>query len=117
MRSPETDHERQVREVVVVLSTAPDAETAGRLARTLVEEALAACVNVVPGVRSFYRWQGALHDDAEVLLVIKTCRDRLDALSERLRVLHPYALPEVLALPTSGGSGAYADFVREGCTP
>lgn len=97
--------------VVAVLVTAPDAETGGRIARALVEERLAACVNVVPGVRSIYRFEGAVHDDAEVLLIVKTRADRCDELAARIRSLHPYALPEVLALAAAGGSAEYLAWV------
>jgi periplasmic divalent cation tolerance protein len=103
--------------VQVVLMTAPDLDTAARLGRALVEERLAACVNLLPGLRSIYRWEGALHDDAEVLLLVKTRSDRLEALSARVSELHPYALPEVLALPASGGSAAYLDWVRTESLP
>ena len=103
---PETD-------VRVVLITAPDAETGARLARALVEERLAACVNLVPGIRSFYRWEGAVQDDAEVLLVVKTRAERGAALATRVKELHPYDLPEVLELPAVGGSAAYLRWVEE----
>ena len=97
--------------VQVVLVTAPE-EVAGDLARTLVSERLAACVNIIPAVRSVYRWQGRLTEDAEVLLVAKTHCDRVAALSERVRELHPYDLPETLALPAVGGSPAYLGWVN-----
>lgn len=103
--------------VHVVLVTAPDAETGARLARSLVGEGLVACVNLVPGLRSIYRWQGAVQDEAEVLLVMKTRADRMEALTERVRALHPYTVPEVVALPTAGGSVAYLDWVRGECAP
>lgn len=96
----------------VVLITAPDAETGARLARALVGEGLAACVNVVSGVRSIYRWDGEVRDDEEVLLVAKTGRERCAALAARVRDLHPYDLPEVVELPAVGGSEAYLDWVR-----
>lgn len=96
----------------MVLVTAPDAEVAERLARALVEERLAACVNVIPGVRSIYRWEGAIEEDAELLLLVKTHEARLDALAARVKELHPYALPEVLALAAAGGSAAYLDWIR-----
>ena len=99
-------------EVRVVLVTAPDAETAAEVARSLVGERLAACVNVVPGVRSIYRWEGSVEEAAEVLLVIKTRADRCAALASRVRDLHPYDVPEVLELPAVGGSQAYLDWVR-----
>jgi len=100
-----------------VLVTAPDAETGARLARTLVGEGLVACVNVVPGLRSIYRWQGAVQDEAEVLLVMKTRADRLPALTARVRALHPHDLPEIVALATAGGSDAYFDWVRAESAP
>lgn len=99
-------------EVRVVLVTAPDAESAGRLARALVDERLAACVNLVPGVRSIYRWQGRVTEDEELLLVIKTRAGRAAALAARVRDLHPYAVPEVLELAAVGGSEAYLEWVR-----
>ena len=99
-------------EVRVVLVTAPDADAAAGLARSLVEERLAACVNVVPTVRSIYRWEGAVEEAAEVLLVIKTRADRCPALASRVRDLHPYDVPEVLELTAVGGSAAYLDWVR-----
>jgi periplasmic divalent cation tolerance protein len=99
------------RDVRVVLTTLPDAEAGARLARVLLEERLAACVNVVPGVRSLYRWQGALEESAEVLLLVKTRADRCAALAARIQALHPYELPEVLELPAAGGSAAYLDWV------
>jgi periplasmic divalent cation tolerance protein len=98
-------------EVRVALATAPDWDTAARIARALVEERLAACANLVPGVRSIYRWQGRVEDAAEVLLVLKTRADRVDALGVRLRALHPYELPELVALPAAGGIADYLDWV------
>ena len=98
-------------EVRVVLVTAPDLDTASALARTLVEERLAACANLVPGVRSIYRWQGEVQDDAEVLLVVKTRAGRCDALAARVRDLHPYDVPEVVVLPVGGGSRGYLEWV------
>jgi periplasmic divalent cation tolerance protein len=97
----------------VVLLTAPDAASAEGLARALVGERLAACVNVVPGVRSFYRWEGRVEDAAEWLLVVKTRADRTAALAARVRELHSYELPEVLELAVSGGSPAYLDWVSK----
>ncbi len=100
-------------ELRVVLVTAPDVELGGRLARTLVEERLAACVNLVPQVHSIYRWEGKLQEDAEVLLVIKTRADRVAALAQRVTALHPYALPEIIALPVLDGNAAYLRWVSQ----
>jgi periplasmic divalent cation tolerance protein len=104
-------------DVLVVLVTAPDAKTGGDLARALVGERLAACANLVSGVRSIYRWEGEVQDDAEVLLVVKTAASRLEALVERVNALHPYDLPEVLALPAGGGSAGYLEWVVEESGP
>lgn len=103
-------------EVRVVMVTAPVAE-AETLGRALVGERLAACVNVVPGVRSIYRWEGEVQADEEALLVIKTTEARLAALTERVNALHSYDLPEVLALPAAGGSAAYLAWVAEESQP
>ncbi|MDJ0850972.1 MAG: divalent-cation tolerance protein CutA [Myxococcota bacterium] len=104
-------------DVRVVLVTAPDLEVARSLARDLVERRLAACVNVVPGIRSLYRWEGEVQEDDEVLLVVKTRADRGDALASRIRELHPYDVPEVLALPAAGGSEPYLRWLREESQP
>jgi periplasmic divalent cation tolerance protein len=108
----ETSAAREAAAVRVVLTTVPDAQTASRLAHALVAERLAACVNVVPGITSVYRWEGSVHEDSELLLVVKTQRTRLADLAERLRVLHPYALPELVVLTPSGGSVDYFRWVR-----
>ena len=97
----------------VVLSTAPDAQAAATLARALVEDRHAACVNVVPAVRSFYRWQGRIHEDDEVLLVAKTDRERLDGLIAALAEGHPYECPEIVALPVADGLPAYLEWIGE----
>ena len=102
--------------VRLVLATCPDAATAERLAHTLVTERLAACGSVVPGLTSIYRWQGAIETAAECLLLLKTRADRLDALAERLLDLHPYAVPELLALPVERGSADYLAWVVEEST-
>lgn len=100
-------------EVSVVLVTAPDGETAERLGRMLVEERLAACVNVVPAVTSIYRWEGQVETDQETLLVIKTSTEGFEALRRRVVELHPYDTPEVLALDVRDGSREYLDWVLE----
>ena len=98
---------------VVALSTVGSAEDAERLARTLVERRLAACVNVVPGVVSHYRWQGELHRDEERLLVIKTRAERLGALRAALVELHPYEVPELVALEITAGHEAYLEWLDD----
>ena len=98
-------------DALVVLVTAPAADEAARIARALVEERLAACGNVVPGLRSIYRWQGAVQEDAEALLVLKTTRDRFEALRARVVALHPYEVPEVIALPVEAGSAPYLAWI------
>jgi periplasmic divalent cation tolerance protein len=96
---------------VVVLVTAPSADSAAAMARTLVEEGLCACGNVVPGVRSIYRWEGKVQDDAEALLVLKTERRLVPELKARLPALHPYQVPELLVLAVEGGLPAYLEWV------
>jgi len=98
-------------EVMVVLTTAPDAATAGRIAEALVAERLAACVNVVENVSSIYRWKGTVQREREVLMVTKTTSEAVERLRERLVELHPYEVPEVLALAVSGGHSPYLDWV------
>lgn len=99
-------------EVVVVLSNAPDMLLAKRIAHMLVEECIAACVNLgVPGL-SMYMWEGKLEGAEEVPLVMKTTRGRVPALIERLKQLHPYDVPEVLVLPVLGGLQSYMEWVR-----
>jgi periplasmic divalent cation tolerance protein len=102
-----------VSEHVVVLSTVAKAEDARRIAHALVERRLAACVNVVPGVRSVYRWKGRIEEDDERLLVIKTRRDRAEALRQALVALHPYELPEAIVLPVEAGHAPYLAWLDE----
>lgn len=104
-------------EVELVLVTAPNGDVGRTLARELVDSRLAACVNVVPGLRSIYRFEGSVHEDAEVLLLVKTCASRAHDLEAFLGERHPYDLPELLRIPVPGGSLAYLDWVREGCAP
>jgi periplasmic divalent cation tolerance protein len=98
---------------MVVLCTAPDANVAARLARGLVEAKLAACVNVISGLKSFYVWKGELQEDAEVQLVIKSRREHLAALEAWIAEHHPYDVPEVLCLAVDGGSKAYLDWLYQ----
>ena len=100
--------------VLLCYCTCPDAASAARLAETLVEERLAACVNRLPRVVSTYRWEGKVASDSEELLLIKTTAGRFEALKSRLLLLHPYELPELIAVPVERGHAAYLDWVRAG---
>jgi periplasmic divalent cation tolerance protein len=100
----------------IVLSTCSP-EASSKLARQLVEMQLAACVNVIPGIRSIYRWEGEIQDEAESLLVIKTSEETLAKLMQQLPTLHPYEVPEVLALEVGQGFAPYVDWVREQTRP
>ncbi len=98
---------------LLALTTCPDTESARRIAHALVDERLAACVNRLLGVTSVYRWQGRTQEDAEILLLMKTTRARLPALRDRLAALHPYAVPELIAVPVTDGLPAYLDWLRQ----
>ena len=95
----------------IVLSTAGSQDEAAKIARELVERGLAACVSRVPGLISVYRWQGAVEETSEVLLLIKTSAERLAQLETALRELHSYEVPEFLVLPVPTGSDAYLDWL------
>lgn len=99
-------------EAVLVLSNAPDALLAKRIAHVLVEEGLAACVNLGAAGLSMYMWQGTLEGTEEIPLMAKTTRERLQALAERLRQLHPYEVPEILVVPVLGGLASYLDWMQ-----
>jgi periplasmic divalent cation tolerance protein len=102
-----------VTDIVIVLSTAPADDRAEQWARQLVDERLAACVNVHPPMVSVYRWKGQVERDSERQLVIKTTRDCLPALEARIKELHPYELPEFVVVTVAQGSGAYLAWARE----
>jgi periplasmic divalent cation tolerance protein len=99
--------------VLLCYCTCPDAASAQRLADALVNEALAACVNRVPGIQSTYRWQGKVITDTEELLLIKTTAERFDALKTRVLALHPYDVPEVIAVPIEQANAPYLDWIRD----
>ncbi|HXG27828.1 MAG TPA: divalent-cation tolerance protein CutA [Nevskiales bacterium] len=100
-------------DIRLLYCTCPDADTAQRIARALVEQRLAACVNIIPGLRSIYRWKGEVQDDAECLLLIKTRDLQVPAVTDAVRSLHPYELPEVIAVPVVAGLAPYLDWVRD----
>jgi len=97
--------------LILCFCTVPDGETGRRIAREIVESGLAACVNRLPGVESVYRWEGRIEEDGEELLVIKTRADRLANLVDAISRAHPYELPEVVAVPVTGGLEGYLDWV------
>ena len=99
------------------LCTCPDAATAARIASALVDDRLAACVNVLPGVESIYRWQGRVERASEVLLLIKSTRERLPALTARVVELHPYELPELVAVDIAGGLPGYLAWIADATRP
>jgi periplasmic divalent cation tolerance protein len=100
-------------DALVVFMTVPDAETGARIGRTLVEEQLAACVNVLPAIRSLYLWQGKLCDETEALCLIKTRRVLYDRLRERIAALHPYQVPEILGLAPDAGNEPYLRWIEQ----
>ena len=103
-------------DALVVLCTCPNPEEASRLARGLVENRYAACVNIFPRIRSIYRWQGETQDDEEVLMIIKTSARAFTALQAWLLEKHSYDVPEILALPVAEGSPDYLEWLMQGVT-
>lgn len=100
---------------IVVLSTFPDGETAKKIARELVESAVVACANIIPAVHSIYRWQGKTEESAEVLGIFKLTAVRFSDLQERLRTVHPYAVPEIIRLDLTDGLPEYLRWIEESC--
>lgn len=100
-------------EPMVVLVTCGSEEEALRISRALVEEHLAACINLISPVRSIYRWEGEILDEKEWLLVIKTQSQRFDELEKRVRSLHSYSVPEIISLPIQKGSSKYLRWINE----
>ncbi len=99
-------------EPVVICITAPNEEEAARIARTLVEERLAGCVNIIRGVRSIYGWEGRVEDEAEVLMIAKSRRGLFDRLEKRVKELHSYTVPEIIAMTVTAGSADYLSWLR-----
>ena len=98
---------------IAVFMTASGEDEAALIARSLVETGLAACVNIIKGIRSIYSWQGRIEDDSEVLMIAKTRHTLLDALTAKVKELHSYDVPEVIALPVTCGSEEYLDWLRK----
>jgi len=98
-------------DALLVFTTLPSADKAAELAKALVEERLAACANLLPAIRSIYRWQGKLQDENEVVVLLKTRAEHLERLKLRILELHPYEVPEVLAVPVEAGYQPYLDWL------
>jgi periplasmic divalent cation tolerance protein len=111
MTGPTLDRPIPDRRILVCLCSCPDRGSADAIAETLVSERLAACVNLLPGMSSVYRWEGRIERGEEVQLLIKTTPARLEALQARLCTLHPYDVPELIALEAVGGLSAYLHWV------
>ncbi len=105
----------EMTEYRVVLMTCGSEEEARKIADALVEENIAACVNIVPGVTSVYRWEGEVCRDPEVLMIAKTHEGRLGDLESRVKALHSYTVPEIVVLPVVAGSKEYLDWVKDVC--
>ena len=103
-------------EFIVALSTFPDVETARKISRELVENALVACANIIPGVESIYFWKDKVEQGAEVLGIFKLTAARFDEFSKRLRQLHPYDVPEIIQLNIVEGSTDYLRWISESCS-
>ena len=98
-------------ETLIVITNCPDEETANAIALAIVEEQLAACVNILPRVQSIYRWQGSVESAPEIPLLIKATTRNYPALEARIKTLHPYEVPEIIALPIARGLPAYLNWV------
>jgi len=100
-----------VTDALLVFTTLPTADKAAEIAKLLVDEKLVACANLLPAVRSIYRWQGKMHDENEVLVLLKTRAEQLERLKLRLLEVHPYEVPEVLAVPVESGYQPYLEWL------
>jgi len=104
---------RSMSEAIVVLVTCGSEEEALKIAHSLVEERLAACVNLISPIRSIYRWEGKIWDEKEWMLIIKTQRQRFEELEGKVKSLHSYSVPEIIALPIVEGASSYLNWLRE----
>lgn len=100
-------------EAIVVYMTAPNEEEAAKIAKTLVEERLAGCINIVKNIRSIYSWQGKIEDESEVLMIAKSQRSLFDTLKRRVKELHSYTVPEIIAIPIIEGSEDYLNWLKQ----
>ena len=101
-------------DLILVLTTLPSSDAAVELAKSVVQERLAACANLLPAVRSIYLWQGKLQDENEVLVLLKTRQDQFERLKARILELHPYEVPEVLSVPVEQAHAAYREWIAKG---
>ena len=102
-------------QILLAISTFPDADTANRIAQALVEEKLAACANVIPAVHSIYRWKGKIETAGEIMVLFKTTQERQAAFEKKLRSLHPYEVPELICCKIDSGSPDYLRWVIDNC--
>jgi periplasmic divalent cation tolerance protein len=100
-------------DALVVYITAPNENEAATIAKALVESKLAACVNVVKGIRSIYSWQGKIEDEQEVLMIAKTRRELFDILKAKVMAMHSYSVPEIIAMPIFAGSEEYLKWIND----
>jgi periplasmic divalent cation tolerance protein len=99
--------------IIIVFCTIDDASKAAEIARTLIEEKLAPCANIIPTVRSIYRWKGTIHDEGESLIVIKTQKSLFHRLEKKIRSLHPYEVPEIIAFDMTDAGDDYLEWLFE----
>jgi len=99
--------------VILIIITVPDAKSANKISAMLVEQRLAACVNTITGVTSLYRWEGELNSDEELILLVKTASDNFDKISMAVKSIHPYDLPEIIAVPVVAGFSPYLKWVKD----
>lgn len=102
-------------QILLALSTFPDAEVARRVSNQLVTESLAACANILPSVESIYRWKEKIESASEILVLFKLTEDRQSEFEGKLRSLHPYEIPEIIFIPIAGGLQEYLQWVSESC--
>ena len=102
-------------QILLAISTFPDAETASRTAQALVEEKLAACANVLPAIHSIYHWKGQIETAGEIMVLFKTTQERQAAFEKKLRSLHPYEVPELICFKIDSGSPDYLRWVIDNC--
>jgi periplasmic divalent cation tolerance protein len=113
IKNPKIYDESEMTGTLAVLCTCANQDDALRIANTIVEERLAACANILPAVRSIYRWKDQVESEQEILLIIKTTQERFPALRDRIVSLHPYETPEVIALPVVDGLEKYLTWLRD----